>query len=295
MKILSTLSLLFFSFQSYAQNSSQVANLFPVLPHDYQWPTKKNDAQKILNFLKIEKKNYFGYFNKDFVEYGIDLTKNGLIRSLHAIDLNNDGIDEIIFAGQSDEEGNRVDIFKKEKTSYARIFSERQNLTDFMLSQGQLYLYISDPGCCAEYSTILKIFKTDLSLSNNSFRQIYQSQVINETKMPDSIFGKPIRFRVSIADCKVRLEPKFDDTSKKFYDDMNEFKPSGNIVAKLPNNTSGHALGYLRDQAGTNWWFVEIDENVRLKNVKYDRTDQTQKFPTRIRGWINSKNLQKLN
>lgn len=295
MKILSTLSFLFFSIQSNAQNSSSTANLFPVLPHDYQWPTKKNDPQKILNFLKTAKENYFSYFNKDSVEYGLDFTKNGLIRSLHAIDLNKDGIDEIIFTGQSDEEGSRVDIFKKEKTSYARIFSERQNLTDFKLSQGQLYLYISDPGCCAEYSTIQKIFKTDLILSNNSFRQIYQSQVINGTKMPDSIFAKPIRFRVTIADCKVRLEPKFDDTSKMFYDDMNEFKPSGNIVAKLPNNTNGHALGYLTDQAGTNWWFVEIDENVRLKNVKYDRTDQTTKFPTRIRGWINSKNLLKLN
>jgi hypothetical protein len=140
MKILSTLSLLFFSFQSYAQNSSQVANLFPVLPKAYKWPTKKNDSQKILNFLKTEKENYFSYFNKDFVEFGIDFTRNGLIRSLHAIDLNKDGIDEIIFAGQSEEEGNRVDIFKKEKTSFARIFSERQNLTDFMLSQGQLYL-----------------------------------------------------------------------------------------------------------------------------------------------------------
>jgi hypothetical protein len=295
MKILPALSILFFSIQSYAQNSSLVANLFPVLPKAYKWPTKKNDSQKILNFLKTEKENYFSNFNKDFVEFGIDFTRNGLIRSLHAIDLNNDGIDEIIFAGHGEEEGNRVDIFKKEKTSYARIFSERQNLTDFMLSQGQLYLYISDPGCCAEYSTILKIFKTDLSLSNNSFSQIYQSQVINETKMPDSIFDKPIRFKVTIADCKVRVEPKFDDTSKKLYDDMNEFKPSGNIVAKLPYNTLGHALGYLTDQAGTNWWFVEIDENVRLKNVKYDRIDQTEKFPTRIRGWINSKNLQKLN
>jgi len=288
MKILSTFTIIFIAIQSYAQNS------FPVLPNEYKWQPKSNRA-KILNLLTKEKEKYYYYFNKDTIEYGLDFTKNGLIQSLHLIDLNKDGIDEIIFAGQSGEEGNRVDIFKKEKTSYTRIFSERQNLTDIITSQDQLYLYISDPGCCAEYSTIQKIFKTTISLSNKSFRQTHQSQIINGTKMPDSVFTKPLRFRVILEDCKVRLEPKVDNNSKKFYDTMNEFKPSGNIVAVLPNRAIGNALGYLNDEAGTNWWFVEIDENVRPKNVKYDRTDQTEKFPTRIRGWINSKNLRQLN
>jgi hypothetical protein len=220
---------------------------------------------------------------------------NGLIHSLHLIDLNKDGIDEIIFAGPSWEEGYTVDIFKKEKNAYTKIFSERQSLTDILVTQDQLYLYISDPGCCAEYSTIQKIFKTDINLSNNSFQQTYQSQFINGTKLPDSLFKKNIGFRVTLEGYKVRLEPKMDDSTTKFYDDMNEFKPSGNVIAKLPKNTAGNALGYMTDRSGTKWWFVEIDQNARLRNVKYDRTDQTKKYPTRIRGWINSKYIQKLN
>ena len=171
----------------------------------------------------------------------------------------------------------------------------RQNLTDIIIAKDRLYLYISDPGCCAEYSTIQKIFKTDFNLSIDSFKQTYQSQIINGTKLPDSLFKKAIRFKVTLEAYKVRFEPKFDDSTKTFYDEMNEFKPSGNIIAKLPNNTVGNALGYMTDQSGTKWWFVEIDENARLKNHKNDRPDQTNKFPTHLRGWINSKYIQKLN
>jgi hypothetical protein len=209
--------------------------------------------------------------------------------------LNKDGVDEIIFNGLSDEEGNRIAIFKKEKTSYTKIFSARQNLTEIIIAKDRLYLYISDPGCCAEYSTIQKIFKADLNLSISSFQQTYQSQIINGTKLPDSLFKKAIRFKVTLDAYKVRFEPKFDDSTKMFYDEMNEFKPSGNIIAKLSKNTAGNALGYMNDQSGTKWWFVEIDENARLRNAKYDRTDQTKKYPTKIRGWINSKYIQKLN
>ena len=294
MKIISTLSILFIAIQSFAQNALPIASSFPVLPKEYKW-SSKTDQQKILNFLKTEKVKYFSYFNKDSIQYGLDFTMNGLIQSLHLIDLNKDGIDEIIFAGPSWEEGYTVDIFKKEKNSYTRIFSERQNLSDITIAQNQLYLYISDPGCCAEYSTIQKIFKTDINLSNNSFQQTYQSQIINGTKLPDSLFKKTIGFRVNLEGYKVRLEPKLDDSSKNFYDDMNEFKTSGNVIAKLPKNTAGNALGYMTDPSGTKWWFVEIDEKARLRNVKYDRTDQTKKYPTHIRGWINSKNIQKLN
>jgi hypothetical protein len=264
------------------------------LPKEYKW-SSKTDQQKILNFLKTEKVKYFSYFNKDSIQYGLDFTMNGLIHSLHLIDLNKDGIDEIIFAGPSWEEGYTVDIFKKEKNSYTRIFSERQSLTDITIVQNQLYLYISDPGCCAEYSTIQKIFKTDINLSNNSFQQTYQSQIINGTKLPDSLFKKTIGFRVNLEGYKVRLEPKLDDSTRKFYDDMNEFKTSGNVIAKLPKNTAGYALGYMTDPSGTKWWFVEIDEKARLRNVKYDRTDQTKKYPTRRKGWINSKYIEKIN
>ena len=294
LKILSTLLIIFISLQCRTQNNLSVETSFPVLPKEYKWPSK-NDQQEILKFLKTEKEKYFSYFNKDSIEYGVDFTKSGLIRSLHLIDLNKDGIDEIIFTGLSEEEGNRLDIFKKEKISYTKIFSARQSLTDIIIAKDRLYLYISDPGCCAEYSTIQKIFKTDINLSNNSFQQTYQSQIINGTKLPDSLFKKTIGFRVNLEGYKVRLEPKLDDSSKKFYDDMNEFKTSGNVIAKLPKNTAGNALGYMTDPSGTKWWFVEIDEKARLRNVKYDRTDQTKKYPTHIRGWINSKNIQKLN
>jgi len=33
----------------------------------------------------------------------------------------------------------------------------------------------------------------------------------------------------------------------------------------------------------------------QLRNVKYDRTDQTKKYPTRRKGWINSKYIEKIN
>jgi hypothetical protein len=286
--------IIFISLQCRTQNHLSVETSFPVLPKEYKW-TSKTDQQKILNFLKTEKEKYFNYFNKDSIQYGLDFTTNGLIHSLHLIDLNKDGVDEIIFNGLSDEEGNRIAIFKKEKTSYTKIFSARQNLTEIIIAKDRLYLYISDPGCCAEYSTIQKIFKADLNLSISSFQQTYQSQIINGTKLPDSLFKKTIRFKVTLEAYKVRLEPAFDDSSKKDYDDMNEFKPSGNIIAKLPNYTIGNALGYMTDPSGTKWWFVEIDEKARLRNVKYDRTDQTKKYPTRRKGWINSKYIKKIN
>jgi uncharacterized protein YecT (DUF1311 family) len=290
-KIIPIILLFFVSQEIFSQNSNEV--FYPIAAQTYYWESPINKGE-IENFIKTHKATYFSYFNKDSISYGYDFTNNGLLNSLHLLDLNKDGVDEIIFNGLSGEEGNRTDIFQKINNKYEIVFSTRQDVIGIKITNSATYLFILDPGCCAEYSIIQKTYKMNVQSNVIYFNQIYQSQLLNKTVKPDSLFNSPIPFKIITDQYKLRFEPKLDDTSTQFYDLMGDLKPTGNVIANFKLNTTGLAFGYKADSLANKWWYVEMDEKSYVSNFKLDdRNSELRRFPTKVIGWLSDKYVKR--
>jgi len=263
--------------------------LYPVKSSLFDWTTYDQvEKKEIITFINSQK-SYFNQFKRKD-NYSI-LTMDDLIKSIHFIDLDKDGIKEIVFDGPSQAEGNETLIFQKNNNQYQRVFTGRQSIVDIKWqTNGDTKIYISDFGCCAEYTVTQKIFKLTKT-DNNKIKLLktYQSFVFFQGILPDSLFSTPIRFKVSVDNYKLRHAPRFDDTSYQPWD-SDTSKPVGNVIANLTKNSFGYALGYKTDKSGRQWWYVEIDEKSVLKNVQLSGEIG---FPSKLIGWLSSNYLER--
>lgn len=268
-------------------NCSNGQEFYPTFCKHFNWTGIEKKDKRILNEF-IKDKRYFEQFRRTD-EYGPKLSD--LPKSLHLVDLDNDGIDEIIFDGESGGEGNKTQIFQKINNSYELVFTERQNIDDIKIIDKETKIYISDYGCCAEYTAIQKIFRLTKKNKLMTFDKIYQSILYIDTKQPDSLFEKPLHFKVAVDNYKLRYAPKFDDSSYQIWDDDEKIKPVGNVIANMQKNSLGYAFGFKTDKSGRQWWLVEIDDKLLLRNLKLYIEDN---FPTKVIGWTSSKYLERL-
>ena len=263
--------------------------LYPVKSTLFDWTKYDQIAQKEIPAFINTQKSYFNQFKRK--DNYSSLTMKDLVKSIHFIDLDKDGIKEVVFDGQSEVEGTETLIFQKINNQYQRVFTGRQSIVDIKWqTNGETKIYISDFGCCAEYTVTQKIFKlTKTEINKIKLLKTYQSFVFFEGKLPDSLFLVPIRFKISVDNYKLRHTPRFDDTSYQPYD-SDTSKPVGNVIANLTKNSFGYALGYKTDKFGRQWWYVEIDEKSVLKNVKLSSDIG---FPSKVIGWLSSTYLEK--
>jgi hypothetical protein len=264
-------------------------DVYPITRNEFDWKKyDQTDKRQIIDFINTHK-NYFGQFKRK-AEYS-SLTIDDLIKSIHFIDLDKNGIKEIVFDGQGEAEGNETLIFQKIDNQYLRVFTGRQSIVDIRWqNNGDTKIYISDFGCCAEYTNTQKIFK--LTKPDNikiKLIKTYQSLVFNEGYLPDSFFTSPVRFKVTVDNYKLRHTPKFDDTSYQAWD-CDTSKPVGNVIATLQKNVFGYALGYKTDKSKRQWWYVEIDQKSAMKNV---RLSGDSEYPSKLVGWISSNYLKR--
>jgi len=263
--------------------------LYPIKSSLYDWTNvARGDRKEIIEFIDSQK-NYFVQF-KGEDEYS-SLSIDDLIKSIHFIDLDKDGIAEVVFDGQSDGEGNEILIFQRINNQYQRVFTGRQCIVDIKWeNNGETKIYISDFGCCADYTTIQRIFKLTKTNDNKiKLLKSYQSLVFTDGKLPDSLFPTPFRFKVTVDNYKLRHTPRFDDTSYQPWD-IDTSKPVGNVIANLTKDTYGYALGFKTDKTGRQWWYVEMDEKSIFNNLQlYVESG----FPSKIIGWLSSNYLEK--
>lgn len=283
MRLLLTLLLLVFLDVASAQE------FYPVKSTLFNWnPFDQFDKKSKTDFINRQKKYFIHFINRN--DYS-RLTMEDLHNSLHFIDLNKDGIFEVIFDGASEAEGDETMIFQKINNQYQRVFSGRQSIVDIKWeSNGETKIYISDFGCCAEYTVTNKIFKLTQD-ENKKIKLVktYQSLSFFEGPKPDSIFSTPIKFKVLVDNYKLRHTPTIDDTSFQPWN-YDTIKPVGNVISNLTKNSIGYALGYKTDKSGRQWWYVEMDEKSIFKNTKLYAE---LVFPSKLIGWVSSNYLEK--
>jgi hypothetical protein len=262
---------------------------FPVCKeYGYNWAPveKKMPRAQIDQFINAVPKEFELFRNNNSEFHNLD----SLAKSLHFVDVNGDGKEDVFFDGASGGEATLIALYVRTGQGYKKVFSDVQGVAKIDWADHKIKrLYITDWGCCADYQETNKIYEFTYDQQGiPTHKQVYQAVTCytGVGKRPDSLFDSPIRFEVLNDKYKIRFAAVINDTDP--YPWSFDEKPPryGNTIGLLKKGATGTALGKKTDATGREWWYVEMDEEYRPeKNIFY--IDNA--FPTRVIGWVSSR------
>ena len=259
----------------------QVDMFFP-LNKEFDWSIveKKNHELKT-KFIESQP-NEFEYYrqNEDYMPALSDLENH-----LHIIDFNGDGMDDVIFHGESGVEAKQVMIFINTGLSFVKIFAEYQEIHKLVFENGKAYqFYIQDGGCCCEYIGINKIYTVDYSSEFPKINLTSQLQYIDKMEYPSHYFDKPVKFEVLNDKYNIRFSPVIDDTTEVLYCGEPQ---NGNSLGKIKSGSTGYALAEKVDSTGRIWWYVALHPQSEIyESIYYDETFRPDTYKL---GWVSSR------
>jgi hypothetical protein len=265
---------------------SQKPLTFPIVKDYYQFDwksvSKEKDVPKSI---------------KDFLIQHEELEDTILLRkSTHWLDLNNDGMDDAIYQGRSQGEGNVVYLFLNKGITFDTLVYDYQGVIKMEWENKKLKrLFITDWGCCSAYMYENKIYEFDFT-QKNVVKNIYLSETVGEGDKPKIRLKTPLPVEVKERS-KIRFSTQNDNKSINRWNGFTtkfppkedeEPKGTGNIMGTLQKGATGYAIGKTI-RKGQEWWYVEINERFLPKDrigYSYDSTH------TKTIGWINGKYLK---
>src|SRR5271154_4370510 len=124
--------------------------LFPFGDTTFSWKgiEKQNDDVKMRfekmapSLISYEYEFYHG-------EGGEHNTEKEFDQNCHVVDLNNDGLDDIIYTGSTGSEGSEVIVFLNTGKVFKKVLKQLQEVVKIEFRDNKLFrLYIRDTGCC---------------------------------------------------------------------------------------------------------------------------------------------------
>ncbi|MEQ8336081.1 MAG: hypothetical protein RIA62_01965 [Cyclobacteriaceae bacterium] len=205
-----------------------------------------------------------------------------------AVDLNNDGLQDVVFEGPSGGEPNIVYFFIQTNSGFEQVFEVMQGISkvtwkDELLDQ----VFVSTPGCCADFRLVNSVYQVKYDDRNRpTFSKIFQSvEVLEELAKPKNFFDHPLQFMVNNEGCELRLTPIIDNETEFHWVEI-----TGNTFATLKQGTIGTAFAEQTDETGRIWWYVAIDLDSNVQNCILRTPDE---FPTKVIGWISGRYVSK--
>ena len=280
MKNILTILTLFIAFQANSQNYIKTIDSFDSwagqAKYDYELLTRFENYCRQNNLLT------------DIISM-LDAQNLKLRDYTTAIDLNNDGLLDVVYSGTSGGEPNIVYFFLQKDSGFEQIFEVMQAIKK-VIWEGELLsqVYTSDWGCCATIHLINSVYNVTYDQQNKPvFKKKFQSiEVNNELTKPKNFFTDPIEFVVDNEGYKLRLNPEIDDHTEYHWLEI-----TGNTFATLKQGTNGTALASRTDKTGRIWWYVAIDFDKNVQNCILHTPDD---YPTRVIGWISSRYVTKI-
>ncbi|MBX2969125.1 MAG: hypothetical protein KF803_07120 [Cyclobacteriaceae bacterium] len=216
---------------------------------------------------------------------------NEMIKGIHFIDFNGDSKNEIVYNGSYPGEGTLLLIFMQTDDSWARIFSTMGEIIRLNYNSGIIYsLDVSEPGCCADPTTVFKTYRVSTDNRKIFIDKIFESKILTGTDIPHKFFRIPTEFEILNEKYFLRSGPEIMD--EPFDDYLEQY---GNQIGKLSAGTQGRALGESTDSTGRVWWFVEIYPRYKIADCVFYSDEYYKDFhKTHIVGWISSRFVKKL-
>ncbi|MGZ3752005.1 MAG: hypothetical protein ACXVB0_10470 [Mucilaginibacter sp.] len=264
-------------------------------------------ASKVFNWKNIEKQNpgLMSSFVKQtpsllrneydfYTAQGEEHTEKEFESNCHILDINNDGVDDIIYTGSTGSEGEEVVIFLNTKGEFKQVLKQVQYIVKLDFQDHKLFrLYIEDTGCCDEWIDFHRVYQIKYNNNIPEFNTALLTSSFHTARFPRKYFSKPIHFNVLNDNYKMHLEPSVSDT---IIDDFtypgHSFKTNNNIDT-LVKGTKGRAIAAQKDETGRVWWLVEIDQSYAgYGNLFYEQQGDSMHRASKI-GWISSRYLKK--
>lgn len=205
---------------------------------------------------------------------------------VHVVDFNNDGKRDFIYNGVYPAEGLLIEFYINTNDGHKSIFTSSGHFCKIDFKDKIIRrLYIAQPGCCADPTTILITYDVKYENGKFDFIKTFQATMLTHTKLPDKFFDSPIAFETLNEKYYIRSEPEIKD------EPFDEFlEKDGNQIGELTKGTKGLALAEKTDSTGRVWWFVEIFPEYRIqKSVFYGDNYFDPNQYGRIVGWISSR------
>jgi hypothetical protein len=228
-----------------------------------------------------------------------DLGVGPLRRFYHLVDVDGDGVNEVIFSGPNfglqrcyPAEGDQTVLFSQEGDSLHEIFRDESLLLEYQppAAGRGAQLTLRRRGCCGWFVTSWAFVTIAGSGKTSRARA---SEVIETTWMtldnlPTRWFDKPRAFVVDADRHDLRFQPAIDDTSSTPLNQVVD-RP-GNVVAEFGRGARGMAYGEHTEPSGRVWWLV-LMEPAHARWVASEPARLDWPAPKRL-GWMSSRSLR---
>jgi len=240
-----------------------------------------NSNQVIQAFIAGNLELFPQFTNDSVSRFGL----KDLKKSLYPVDINGDGLPDMIFSGFSGGESDITRIFLNRGDTFELVFEDYQYITSLTLKEGKLMrMVIADPGCCDAYLYFRREFSVVQDRNALIFVKGKQTVEYNRTQRPMELLSTPFRWTSLYDTLLIRASAALIDDPYNPY-----METAGNIIAGYTQKVRGEAIARQRDTFGREWLFVEIIPEIRpAKSIFYE----IEKYPTFIRGWVNRSEIK---
>jgi len=231
---------------------------------------KDRDTVSIGNFLKDNISKVFSY--DDFPYQWTDL-----IQYTYLIDINNDGVKDVIYQGPTGGEQNVTVIFINQENSFSEVFRQFQDIFEIEFKNGELSrLSLTNPGCCADPQVVDYFYQVSFNNNKPKFELTRTTGYLSGYEKPKNKYTQVKAISISKDGAKLRNDCYELDTEHPYYGE------SGNILTTYQKGSTGKAIAEKNDN-GTIWLYVLMD-----KKSKFDNNDfpTFKEQPIELYGWI---------
>ena len=173
----------------------------------------------------------------------------------HFIDINNDGVWELLFHGKIFNVPH-VFIFSKKNDEYTALIGERGSVSSANLPTGDngLELAIWKEGCCGDFTDSYTQYTSVFSSDEIHFERVAKSLLFRRTSFPSKRYERPVAFKTN-AVTHLRSESVVDNEKQI----GGKEKWTGNTIAVYPTNAQGTIYAEAKDANNETWYFVRMN------------------------------------
>jgi len=200
-----------------------------------------------------------------------------LVKYTFQIDLNNDGLKDIIYQGPTSGEPNMTVIFIREDEQYIEVFRQYQNLFEVEFNENKLSeIAVNNVGCCADPQVVEYYYKVTYQKNRPNFTLTKTIGYLSEYEKPINEFDQKMSFTIQNDDSKLRNDCYELNTLHPFYG------TNGNILNTYKKGDKGVAIAQ-KNENGTQWIYVLMAPKM-IKGETDFNTFQEQEIE--LYGWL---------
>ncbi|MGL4907985.1 MAG: hypothetical protein ACRC3G_01475 [Bacteroidales bacterium] len=202
-----------------------------------------------------------------------------LLKFVYAIDINDDGMLDIIYNGPTGGESNIMQVFlQKSKIKYQRVFVAYQDIINMTFAANRLSSFtLLNIGCCADPQVLEYNYAVEYVESKPNFQLKQTIGYLNLTEKPQIDILPSKEFTITSQKARLRSDCYLLDSVEHPI-----YGSNGNMVAMYNKGAKGRVFGTKKD-GETEWIYVIMSTYATKKNCNFPMFNEQS---TNLKGWL---------